>query len=112
MVAGSGRVPANVSACRFDSVGDQTRLGHKRRLESDLKIKVLVQYQGGAEFQPAGKLNDVEDLKRGSNAAVGPKDYFKTDSNVLSGRPGPAEQRDREALAESTYRFYRHDCFL
>ena len=42
-----------------------------------LKIKILVQNQGGAKFQPAGILKYVEDLKRGSNAEVGPKDYFE-----------------------------------
>jgi hypothetical protein len=48
-----------------------------------LKIKILVQNQGGAEFKPAGILKYVEDLKEGSNAEVGPKDYFEIASNNL-----------------------------
>ena len=41
-----------------------------------LKIKILVQYQGGAEFLPAGILKYSEGLKRVPNAEIGPKDYF------------------------------------
>jgi hypothetical protein len=48
--------------------------------EADFKIRVLVQCQGGAEFQPAGILWYVEDLKRGPNAEIGPKNYFETAS--------------------------------
>jgi hypothetical protein len=44
---------------------------------SHLKKRILVQDQGGAEFQPAGILKYVEDLKRGTNAEVGPKDFFE-----------------------------------
>jgi hypothetical protein len=42
---------------------------------SHLKKRILVQDQGGAEFQPAGILKYVEDLKRGTNAEVGPEDF-------------------------------------
>ncbi len=48
---------------------------------SHLKIRILVQGQGGAEFQPAGILLYVEDLKRGHNAGIGPKDFFEIASN-------------------------------
>ena len=48
---------------------------------SHLKIRILVQGQGGAEFQPAGILEYVEDLKRGPNAGIGPKDFFEIASN-------------------------------
>jgi hypothetical protein len=41
----------------------------------------LVQYRGGAEFQPAGILEYFEDLKRGTNKEIGPKDFFETASN-------------------------------
>jgi len=47
-----------------------------------LKIKILVQDQGGVEFLPTGNLKYVEDLKRGPNAEIGPKDYFETGSGV------------------------------
>jgi len=39
---------------------------------SHLKIKILVQDQGGAGFKPAGMLKYVEDLKRGFNAEACP----------------------------------------
>ena len=47
---------------------------------------MLVQDQGGTEFQPAGILKYVEDLKRGPNAEVGPKDFFE----IVSNNPEPA----------------------
>ena len=53
---------------------------HRRESEmyrTYLKIKILVLNQGGVELQPAGILKYVEDLKRGSNAEFGPKDYFE-----------------------------------
>ena len=37
----------------------------------------MVQDQGGAEFQPAGILKYVEDLKRDTNTGIGPKDFFE-----------------------------------
>ena len=48
---------------------------------SYLKNWILGQDQGGSEFQPAGILWYVEDLKRGSNAEIGPKDFFEIASN-------------------------------
>jgi len=42
----------------------------------------LVQDRGGAEFQTAGILLYVEDLKRGTNKDIGPKDIFEMGSNV------------------------------
>jgi len=42
----------------------------------------LVQDRGGAEFQTAGILLYVEDLKRGTNKDIGPKDIFETASNM------------------------------
>jgi hypothetical protein len=50
-------------------------LGHVNR--SYLKNRILVQGQGGPEFQPAGILKYVEDLKRGPNAEIGPIDIFE-----------------------------------
>jgi len=38
---------------------------------------MLVQDRGGAEFQTAGNLWVVEDLKRGTNKDIGPKDLFE-----------------------------------
>ena len=46
------------------------------------KIKLLVQHQDGAEFQPAGIHQYVEDLKRETNAEIGPKDNFETASII------------------------------
>jgi hypothetical protein len=46
-------------------------------IRSHLKKKILVQDQGGVEFQPAGILKYVEDLKRRPNAEIGPKDFFE-----------------------------------
>jgi hypothetical protein len=42
----------------------------------------LVQDRGGAEFLTAGILLYVEDLKRGTNKEVGPKDIFEMSSHV------------------------------
>jgi len=44
----------------------------------------LVQDQGGAEFQTAGILKYVEDLKRGTNTEIGPKDFFEIASKYLT----------------------------
>lgn len=44
---------------------------------SYLKKKILVQNQGRTEFQTAGILAYVEDLKGGPNAEFGPKDFFE-----------------------------------
>jgi len=54
---------------------------------SHLKIRILVQGQGGTEFQPAGILKYVEDLKRGTKAEIGPKDIFKIASKTLLQAP-------------------------
>ena len=45
-----------------------------------LKNRILVQDRGGAEFQTAGNLLVVEDLKRGTNKDIEPKDIFEMDS--------------------------------
>jgi len=37
----------------------------------------LVKYRGGAKFQPAGILLYFEELKRGTNKEIGPKDFFE-----------------------------------
>jgi hypothetical protein len=52
---------------------------------SYLKKEILVQYRGGVEFQPAGILQYFEDLKRGSNKEIGPKDFFEITSKVMVG---------------------------
>jgi len=41
-----------------------------------LKKRILVQNRGGTEFKTAGNLLVVEDLKRGPNKDIGPKDIF------------------------------------
>ena len=57
---------------------------------SHLKKRILVQDQGGAEFQTDGVavtaiadiLRYFEDVKRGPNAEVGPKDFFEMVSKL------------------------------
>jgi hypothetical protein len=44
---------------------------------SYLKNRMLVQGQGRPEIQPAGILKYSEELKRGPNTEIGPKDIFK-----------------------------------
>jgi hypothetical protein len=51
---------------------------------SHLKNRILVQDRGGAEFQTAGILLYVEDLKPGTNKDMGPKDIFEMASNNTS----------------------------
>lgn len=46
-------------------------------IEAISKKKLLVQDLGGAKFQPAGIHRYVEDLKRGPNTEIGPKDIFE-----------------------------------
>ena len=48
-----------------------------------LKNRILVQDRGGAEFQTGGILLYVEDLKRGTNKDIGPKDIFEMGSIYL-----------------------------
>ena len=45
--------------------------------KSHLKIKILVQGQGGAEVQPSGILKYFEELKRGTHTEIGAKDFFE-----------------------------------
>jgi len=48
-----------------------------------LKNRILVQDRGGAEFQTAGNLWVVEDLKGGTNKDIEPKDIFEIGSNLI-----------------------------
>jgi aminopeptidase N len=50
---------------------------------SHLKNRILAQGQGRTEFQPAGILKYVEDLKRGPNTEIGKKDFFEIASNFI-----------------------------
>jgi hypothetical protein len=50
-------------------------------LRTYLKNRILVQDRGGAEFQTGGILLYVEDLKRGTNKDIGPKDIFEIGSS-------------------------------
>jgi hypothetical protein len=52
-----------------------------------LKNRILVQDRGGAKFQTGGILLYVEDLKRGSNKDIGPKDIFEMGSTIYSSFP-------------------------
>jgi len=61
----------------------------------------LVQDRGGAEFHTGGILLYVEDLKRGTNKEVGPKDIFEMGSKETwpSFRPlGPAARREDQVF--------------
>jgi len=55
-----------------------------RLIRSCLKKRILVQDQGVAEFQPAGILMYVEDLKQGHNTDIGPIDFFDIASMQFS----------------------------
>jgi hypothetical protein len=55
-------------------------------IRTHLKNRILVQDRGGAEFQTGGILLYVEDLKRGTNKDIGPKDIFEMGSNILCAR--------------------------
>jgi hypothetical protein len=48
---------------------------------SHLKNRILIQGQGGYEVQPAGILKYSEELKRGPNTEIWPKDFFEIASN-------------------------------
>jgi hypothetical protein len=52
-------------------------------MRSHLKNRILVQGRGGAECQTGGILEYFEDLKRGTNKDIGPKDIFKITSKVF-----------------------------
>ena len=52
-------------------------LDHELKSRSYLKNSILVPDRGGAEFQTAGNLLVVEDLKRGTNKEMGTKDIFE-----------------------------------
>jgi len=41
--------------------------------------------RGRAAFLTGGILEYFEDLKRGTNKEIGPKDFFEITSNILSG---------------------------
>jgi hypothetical protein len=56
-----------------------------RICRSHLKNRILVQGQGVAEVQPAGILKYSEELMRGPNKEIGPKDFFEIASNKREG---------------------------
>jgi len=49
-----------------------------------LKNRILVQDRGGAELKTGGILLYVEDLKRGTNKDIGPKDIFEMRSTYIT----------------------------
>ena len=53
-----------------------------RMYRSHLINRILVQDQGWVEVQPAGILKYSEELKRGPNTEIGPKDIFEMASNL------------------------------
>jgi len=75
-------------------------LGHENKdinlSTSYLKKRILVQDRDGSEFQPEGVpkevplgciLKYVEDLKRGANKDIGPKDFFEIACNIARRQP-------------------------
>ena len=56
-----------------------------RMYRSHLINRILVQDQGWVEVQPAGILKYSEELKRGPNTEIGPKDIFEMASNKREG---------------------------
>ena len=54
-------------------------------LRSHFKNRILVQGCGGAAFLTGGILEYFEDLKRGTNKDIGPKDFFEIASIKLIG---------------------------
>jgi hypothetical protein len=56
-------------------------------IRSHLKNRILVQNRDGAEFQTAGSLQYFEDLKRGTNKEIGPKDIFEIASAGIIQKP-------------------------
>jgi hypothetical protein len=65
---------------------------------SHLKNRILAQGQGRTEFQPAGILKYVEDLKRGPNTEIGEKDFFEIASNQKSGGWGICDVFKKNAI--------------
>jgi len=66
---------------------------NKQPFRSHLKNRILVQSQGGLEFQSAGILKYFEDLKQKPNAGFGPKDIFEIASSTF--RISPASHPAR-----------------
>jgi hypothetical protein len=56
-----------------------------RMYRSRLKNRISVQDQGGAKIQPSGILKYSEELKRGPNTEIGPKDIFEMASKKREG---------------------------
>jgi hypothetical protein len=67
----------------FDIHYSLFEIGYSLLIRTHLKNRILVQDRGGAEFQTGGILLYVEDLKRGTNKDIGPKDIFEMGSSHL-----------------------------
>jgi hypothetical protein len=63
-------------------------------IRSPLKKRILFPDRGGVEFKTAGNLLVVEDLKRGTNKEMGPKDIFGMASGEAIQSPGKFELID------------------
>ena len=63
--------------CQLDSSLAEYKRKTLKSSRRHLKNRILAQGQGGTEFQPAGILKYVEDLKRGPNTEIGQKDLFE-----------------------------------
>jgi hypothetical protein len=69
---GTGQIPPGRLSEPFGRLEGKHFLTRSR-----LKNRILVQDCGGAEFKTAGILLYVEDLKRGTNKDIGPKNIFE-----------------------------------
>ena len=73
------------------SLISQVRTGEEGMLKafrSHLKNRILVPDRGRVDFQTAGNLMVVEDLKREPNKDMGPKDIFEMTSSISGKVPG------------------------
>jgi hypothetical protein len=74
--------PASYPALRDEA--SRTHLKNRILVQDSVFAKRLRRdTHGGAEFQTGGILLYVEDLKRGTNKDIGPKDIFEMGSNFM-----------------------------
>ena len=67
----------NIGLCSDTDTCSESDKLTPRETTGHLKKRILVQDQGGFEFQTAGIRLYVEDFEPGSNTEMGPKDFFE-----------------------------------
>jgi hypothetical protein len=70
-------------SARRDNAAIEPETGFEMAYRNHLKNRILVQDRGGAEFKTASNLMVVEDLKRGTNKDIEPKDIFEMASTCI-----------------------------